>query len=91
MKNLIKMAAALAAFSSASIAFAQDAPSSTGHYEWQSSNVFGVNKSSLPSRVRVWVKDVARVANCDCAMMNDAATLADCMAMPHKGTSASHG
>ena len=91
MKTLLKIAAALAAITSASIAFAHNAPSITGHYEWQSRPVFGPNKSNVPSRVQIWVKDAPEVASCDCAMMHDAAMSADCMAMPHKGASASHG
>lgn len=89
MKTLLTLAAALAAFTSVSAASAQDrAP---GHWEWQSRPAPGPNKSNLPSRVRVWVKDATTVANCDCAMMRDTAMAADCMAMPHKGGSASHG
>ncbi len=91
MKTLITLAAALAAFTSVSAASAHDrAP---GHWEWQSRAAPGPNKSNLPSQVRVWVKDAPAVANanCDCAMMRDTATAADCMAMPHKGGSASHG
>lgn len=89
MKTLFIIAAALAAFTSATSALAHD--SKAGHYEWQSRPVFGPNKSNSPTQVRVWVKDATDVANCDCAMMHDAAMSADCMAMPHKGASASHG
>ncbi|MBY0520507.1 MAG: hypothetical protein K2P79_08790 [Sphingomonas sp.] len=91
MKTLLLIAAALAAITSASAAFAHDASAANGHYEWQSRPTFGPNKSNLPSQVRVWVKDATDVASCDCAMMHQTAMAADCMAMPHKGASASHG
>ena len=83
MKTLLTAVAALAAFTSASNAFAKD--TATGHYEWQKRPIFGPNKSNLPSRVRVWVNDATAIAGCDCAMMKDGAMAADCMAMPHKG------
>ncbi|MCC6480457.1 MAG: hypothetical protein IT552_14795 [Sphingomonadaceae bacterium] len=86
---MITLAAALAAFTSVSAAAAQDR--GPGHWEWQSRPTPGPNKSNLPSRVRVWVNDAPTVANCDCAMTRDTAMAADCMAMPHKGGSASHG
>ena len=89
MKTLLSIAAALAAFTSVSAASAHDRGS--GYWEWQSRSVPGPNKSNLPSRVRVWVSDATAVANCDCAMMRDTAMAADCMAMPHKGGSSSHG
>ena len=83
MKTLLSIAAALAAFSSASAAFANDTAPANGHYEWQSRPTFGPNKSGLPSQVRVWVRDAPAVANCDCAMMKMSA--ADCMMdMPGK-------
>ena len=93
MKTLLSIAAALAAITSTSVAFAHDAQptSATGHYEWQSRPTFGPNKSNIPVQVQVWVKDATDVASCDCAMMQVAAMSADCMAMPHKGASASHG
>ena len=93
MKTLLSMAAAFAAFTSASVAFAHDATSTSisGHYEWQSRPVFGPNKSNLPPQVRVWVKDSPNVASCDCAMMHETAMSAECMAMPQKGASVSHG
>lgn len=93
MKTFILLAASLAAFTSASGAFARDAQPGMagGHYEWQSRPGFGPNKSALPT-VRIWVKDAsAQMASCDCAMMRDATTSADCMAMPHKGSTATHG
>jgi hypothetical protein len=89
MKTLLTIVAALAAFTAVSSTSAHD--SKTGHYEWQSRPGFGPNKSNLPSRVQVWVSDAPKVASCDCAMMGDSAMSADCMAMPHKGASASHG
>ena len=92
MKTLLSIAAALVAVTSASVAIAHDAqPSTSGHYEWQSRPTFGPNKSNIPAQVRVWVKDATDVASCDCAMMRVAAMSADCMAMPHKGASTSHG
>ena len=89
MKTLFSIAAALAAIASASAASAHDRGS--GHWEWQSRAVPGPSKSNLPSRVRVWVNDAPSVASCDCAMMHDTAMAADCMAMPQKGGSSSHG
>lgn len=93
MKTLLSIAAALAAITSASVAFAHDAQpnSASGHYEWQSRPVFGPNKSNIPAQVRVWVKDATDVASCDCAMMHETAMSADCMAMPHKGAGTAHG
>ena len=68
--------AALAAATLAAPVFAQEAPG--GHYEWQTRQVPGPNKSNTTSRVRVWVKDKsAQMANCDCDMMK--ADPADCM------------
>lgn len=88
MKILLTIAATLAAFTSVSAQAANDR--GPGHYEWQSRHVPGPNKSNLPSRVRVWVKDdEAKMANCDCDMMKVAA--ADCMMMPGKGSSPSKG
>ena len=93
MKTLLSIAAALAAITSASVAFAHDAQptNTTGHYEWQSRPVFRPNKSNIPAQVRVWVKDATDVASCDCAMMRETAMSADCVAMPYKGACASHG
>ena len=56
MKTLLSIAAAFAAFASASVASAHDATATSisGHYEWQSRPVFGPNKSNLPTQVRVW-------------------------------------
>ncbi|MBA4747411.1 MAG: hypothetical protein H2056_01735 [Sphingopyxis sp.] len=88
MKILLTIAATLAAFTSVSAQAANDR--GPGHYEWQSRPTPGPNKSNLPSRVRVWVKDdQARMANCDCDMMKVAA--ADCMMMPGKGAAPSNG
>lgn len=91
MKTFLSIAAGLAAVTSASMAFAHDAKPVTGHYEWQARPVFGPNKSNIPAEVRVWMKDATDLAGCDCAMMHNAAMSADCMAMPHKGASTSHG
>lgn len=88
MKNLISMAAALAAFTSVSSASAQDR--GPGHWEWQSRPVPGPSKSNRPAKVRVWVSDARTVANCDCTKMRDTAMAEDCMALPHKGGSSLH-
>lgn len=88
MKILLTIAATLAAFTSVSAQATNDR--GPGHYEWQSRPIPGPNKSNLPSRVRVWVKDnQTTMANCDCDMMKVAA--ADCMMMPGKGSSPSKG
>ena len=88
MKILLTIAATLAAFTSVSAASASE--TAGGHYEWQNRVQPGPNKSNLPSRVRVWVKDdQARMANCDCDMMKVAA--ADCMMMPGRGAAPSKG
>ena len=88
MKILLTNAATLAAFTSVSAASASE--TAGGHYEWQNRVQPGPNKSNLPSRVRVWVKDdQARMADCDCDMMKVAA--ADCMIMPSNGASPSKG
>lgn len=80
MKILLSVAAALAAFTSVSAASAHDR--GPGHWEWQSRPVPGPNKSNLPSRVRVWVKDAStEVADCNCDMMKLSA--ADCMMDMH--------
>lgn len=80
MKILLTIAAAVAAITSASIASAHER--GPGHWEWQHRSVPGPNKSNLPSRVRLWVKDTPAMANCDCAMMRDAATRHACMEKP---------
>ena len=88
MKILLTIAATLAAFTSVSAASASE--TAGGHYEWQNRVQPGPNKSNLPSRVRVWVKDdQAWMANCDCDMMKVAA--ADCMMMPGRGAAPSKG
>ena len=88
MKILLTIAATLAAFTSISAQAANDR--GQGHWEWQSRPTPGPNKSNLPSRVRVWVKDdQARMAACDCDMMKVAA--AECMMMPGKGAAPSKG
>lgn len=88
MKILLTIAATLAAFTSVSAQAANDR--GPGHYEWQSRPTPGPNKSNLPSRVRVWIKDdQTKMANCDCDMMKVAA--ADCMMMPGNGASPSKG
>ena len=88
MKILLTIAATLAAFTSVSAQAANDR--GPGHYEWQSRPTPGPNKSNLPSRVRVWVKDdQTKMANCDCDMMKVAA--ADCLMMLGKGAAPSNG
>lgn len=80
MKTLLTFAAAVAVLTSASAASAHDR--GPGHWEWQDRPVYGPNKSNLPSRVRVWVDDVPAMANCDCAMIRDAAARQACMETP---------
>ena len=66
----------LAAATLAAPVSAQDA--SGGHYEWQTRQVPGPNKSNINPRVRVWVKDASmNMAACDCTMMKTDA--AGCM------------
>lgn len=75
MKTIFAVAA-LAAATLAAPVLAQEAPG--GHYEWQTRQVPGPNKSNTTSRVRVWVKDKpAQMAECDCDMMKVDAT--ECM------------
>lgn len=88
MKILLTVAATLAAFAAVSAQAATDR--GPGHWEWQSRQAPGPNKSNLPSRVRVWIKDdQARMASCDCDMMKVAP--ADCMMVPGKGAAPSKG
>lgn len=90
MKTIIIFAAVAAAFGTSSMASAADRDN--GHWEWQAREVFGPNKGNLPARIRVWVKDdMPKMANCDCAMMHDAKSAADCMASPRKSTAPSNG
>lgn len=75
MKTIFAIAA-LAAATLAAPVLAQEAPG--GHYEWQTRQVPGPNKSNTTSRVRVWAKDKpAQMAECDCDMMKVDA--AECM------------
>ena len=89
MKILLTIAATCAAFTSVSAASANTL--TTGHYEWQNRAQPGPNKSNLPTRVRVWVKDAPAIAGCDCAMMKDQTTAMACMDMPGHGASHSKG
>ena len=89
MKILLTLAATLAAFTTVSAAAANE-PSS-GHYEWKNRPVYGLNKSNIPTRVRVWVKDATDLASCDRAMMRDKPTKAMCIDMPTHGTGNSKG
>lgn len=74
--KMILSVAALAAATLAAPVSAQDAAG--GHYEWQTRQVPGPNKSNINPRVRVWVKDApTQMATCACDMMK--ADPADCM------------
>nr|WP_294846429.1 hypothetical protein [uncultured Sphingomonas sp.] len=88
MKTLLSITAALAVMASVPATAQERGP---GHWEWQTRHVPGPNKSNRSPLVRVWVKDAPAVASCDCAMMRDAATAAECMAMPRKGSGPSQG
>lgn len=67
MKTILKLAVFAAALATTSIASAQDRPA--GHWEWRNQPSYGP-KSTVPSRIRVWVKDSETgMASCDCAMM----------------------
>ena len=89
MKTLLTLAAALAAFTTASTSFAQ-APAG-GHWVWQSRITPGPNQANLPQQVRVWIKDSgSEMANCNCAKMTMSA--ADCRTdMPGKSARPSAG
>ena len=89
MKICLTLAAAVAASVSAASASAM-APAG-GHYEWQYKPHPGSSKSLRPDYKRVWIKDASGMANCDCTMMQDTASAADCMAMPHKGDKPANG
>lgn len=89
MRILFSIVAALAVVTAVSPASAQNR--GPGHWQWQARNAPGPNKSNLPSRTRVWVNDAPVTTDCDCAMMGDTASAADCMAMPHKSGNASRG
>ena len=82
MKTILKLAAAIAALTTASASFA-NTPAG-GHWDWQSRATPGPNKSNLPQQVRVWIKGTGtEVAACNCAMMKMSA--AGCMVdMPGK-------
>lgn len=88
MKMILTLAAGAAALATASIASANEPAG--GHWEWRSQPSFGP-KSTVPSRVRVWVKDnETSMANCDCAMMK--ADASGCMMnMPGKTGAPSAG
>lgn len=76
MKTILTLAAAIAAFTTASASFAHTPAG--GHWEWQSRSTPGPNKSNIPQMARVWVKEGStEVADCNCNMMKMAA--ADCM------------
>lgn len=89
MKTILAFAAALAALTTASVANASERTG--GHWEWKNRPSVGPNKSNIPSRVRVWVKDdQQRIASCDCPMMKT--NPADCMMdMPGKNPTPSKG
>ena len=76
MKTILTLAAALAAFTTASASLAQTPAG--GHWVWQSRITPGPNRANLPQQVRVWVRDGGpEVADCNCNMMKMSA--ADCM------------
>lgn len=89
MKTILTLAAALAAFTTASTSFAQTPVG--GHWEWQARSTPGPNRANLPQQVRVWIKDVGSdMADCNCAMMKMGAS--DCMmGMPGKPKAPSAG
>lgn len=89
MKMYLTLAATLAAFASATSVSAM-APAG-GHFEWQYKPHPGSSKSLQPDYKRVWIKDAPSMANCDCTMMQDTASAADCMALPQKGAKPSNG
>jgi phosphopentomutase len=83
MKTILTFAAVAAALTNASLASAHD--TAGGHWEWRSHPSSGP-KSTVPSRLRAWVKDgEASMASCDCAMMK--ADASGCM-MDMRGKSA---
>lgn len=81
MKMILTVAAAFAAATTTVSAFAQDA--SGDHHEWRARQDPGPNKSGINSHARA-KGDAAKTASCDCAMMQDKAMAADCMAGRHK-------
>jgi hypothetical protein len=89
MKTILTLVAVAAALAGASVASAREGAG--GHWEWRAHPTYGPNKSSLPSQVRVWVKDRnSEVADCNCDMMKMSA--ADCMMdMRGKGAAPSAG
>lgn len=89
MKFIIAIAAILAASTSVSAASMHDR--GPGHWEWQTRQAYGPNKSNLPIRVRTWVRDKVAMANCDCAMMQDKASSSACMTMPERGAGNAKG
>lgn len=61
----------------------------TGHYEWRPVPQSGP-RASGPSQRRVWVRDEARLADCDCDMMKMRAS--ECMMDMHRsGAGGSNG
>ncbi|NBW75760.1 MAG: hypothetical protein EBR34_08170 [Sphingomonadaceae bacterium] len=88
MKTILTLAAVATALATASVASAHD--SAGGHWEWRTQPSYGP-KSTVPSRIRVWVKDgEVNMASCDCAMMK--ADRAACMMdMPGKAGTPSAG
>ena len=80
MRNFLKVAAALAVLAGASPLVAKTNPA--GHWEWRTRPAPGPRAGPVVP-VRVWVKDRATMADCDCPMMKVSA--ADCMTgMPGK-------
>ena len=91
MKTIFAVALAALSITVSSAAIANPVSETGGHYEWQNRMQPGPNKSNLPSRVRVWVKDKVAAADCDCTMMKDQATAKACMNMQGHGASHSKG
>jgi len=89
VKTFGTIAATLAAFASASSLSAMTP--SGGHYEWQYKPHPGSRKSLQSDYRRVWINDAPTMASCDCAMMQDSGSAAECMTMPHKSAKPSNG
>ena len=81
--------AVLALGAASTVAFAADSGARPGgHYEWRQVPQFGP-KAPMTAPRRVWVPDMAQMANCDCDMMKMSAV--DCMMNMHKPKAPSAG
>lgn len=94
MKNIVRAAAAAAAFllsSTGSAAFAANVQpvAASGHFEWRSQPNFGP-RSPIRPPLRVWVAESEAMSAGSCAMMSGVG-VADCMAMPTQQKPASQG